>query len=108
MRNEIRLKEVPPKLVLEAYLSGSQGGPDSDGGLDGKGPMVTLDLEKKAMVLVPDFSDRVFAWRQAGKENPCPLKKKPSLEVLNAFLNHESGYVYNRTLQKIGKFRPGI
>lgn len=108
MSKEIHLTEIPPKLVLEAYLSGSEGEAGSYGGLDGKGPMVTLDADKGKMVLVSGFSDRIFAWRQAGGENPCPLRKKPSLAVLNAFLSGEPGYVYHRTLQKIGKFRPGI
>lgn len=90
--DRIELKKVPSKIVLEAFLSGPSGGPGSYGGLDGKGPLVLIDLEKQAMVPVPGFQRRLRIWKKEGGLNPCPLSKRPQLQVLNAFLNHEDTY----------------
>lgn len=89
----IELSSLPSKKVLEAYLSGSVGGPNSFGG-DGRGPMVLIDLEKQAMVPEPDFRERWKAWEKTGKPNPCPLQRRPTLSVLNALLNHKGAF-YN-------------
>lgn len=85
----VELRKVPRKIIIEAYISGSMGGPDSRGGLDGFGPMVLVDIEKREMVPVPGFQGRLEAWRKTGQENPCRLKRKPTLKILNSFVNHE-------------------
>lgn len=90
----VELRKVPPKIVIEAYLSGSVDGPDSFGGLDGQGPMVVIDLEKREIVTLPGFQERLEAWRKTGRPNPCPLKRKPILAVLNSLVNHERGCFY--------------
>lgn len=104
MDRQVELIRVPDKTVLEAFLSGSYGDSDSYGGLDGQGPMVIVDLRRREMVPVPDFQERLESWRRRGIPNPSPLKRKPLLRDLNAFLNQADGFVYDRSRRLIGNF----
>lgn len=58
--------------------------------------MVVVDLKRRELVTVLDFQERLEAWRKTGAANPCPLRRKPLLRILNSFINHEGYYDMNR------------
>ncbi|MDD5415617.1 MAG: hypothetical protein PHE48_01275 [Candidatus Daviesbacteria bacterium] len=100
---KIELRSVPPKIIIQAYLSEASGGFGSYGGLDGKGPMVTIDREKGRIVVLrgSDFRGRLRRWKESGGESLCPLQQKPTLAVLNAFVNHDPRAFYDRRINQI-------
>lgn len=95
MGRSIEIKSVPPRIWVEAFLSGSHGGPNSLGGLDGKGLMVVVDLEKREMVALPGFRERLQAWRLAGGISTYHLIRKPTLADLNSLINHDHNVYYD-------------
>ena len=81
------------------------GGPDSYGGLDGKGPMAIIDLQRREMIPLPGFQERLEVWKRTSLPKQCLLRRKPTLSVLNSFLSGKEGYFYDINRHEI-VYRP--